>query len=53
MEAVKQGSAAAGLKSKAHVVLDALKRAQSELAAHQKKVHVENHIGISISGLNC
>jgi 20S proteasome subunit alpha 6 len=51
MEAVKQGSAAAGLKSKAHVLLDVLKRAQSELTAHQKKVHVENHIGISIAGL--
>ncbi len=27
-------------------------RAQSELAAHQKKIlHVDNHIGISIAGL--
>ncbi|CAD7683187.1 unnamed protein product [Nyctereutes procyonoides] len=53
MEAVKQGSATVGLKSKAHAVLVALKRAQSELAAHQKKIlHVDNHIGISIAGLN-
>ncbi|KAK7877707.1 hypothetical protein WMY93_031594 [Mugilogobius chulae] len=37
MEAVKQGSAT---------------RAQSELAAHQKKIlHVDNHVGISIAGL--
>nr|XP_039335073.1 proteasome subunit alpha type-1-like [Saimiri boliviensis boliviensis] len=52
MEAVKQGSATVGLKSKAHAVLVALNRAQSELAAHQKKIlHVDNHIGISIVGL--
>ncbi|KAF7245449.1 Proteasome subunit alpha type-1 [Varanus komodoensis] len=52
MEAVKQGSATVGLKSKDHAVLVALKRAQSELAAHQKKIlYVDNHIGISIAGL--
>uniref|UniRef100_A0A8P0TPD1 Proteasome 20S subunit alpha 1 n=1 Tax=Canis lupus familiaris TaxID=9615 RepID=A0A8P0TPD1_CANLF len=52
MEAVKQGSATVGLKSKTHTVLVALKRAQSELAAHQKKIlHVDNHIGISVVGL--
>ncbi|MEQ2285516.1 Proteasome subunit alpha 1 [Ameca splendens] len=52
MEAVKQGSATVGLKSRTHAVLVALKRAQSELAAHQKKIlHVDNHIGISIAGL--
>ncbi|CAD7684001.1 unnamed protein product [Nyctereutes procyonoides] len=52
IEAVKQGSATVGLKSKTHAVLVALKRAQSELAAHQKKIlHVDNHIGISIAGL--
>ncbi|KAK0135755.1 Proteasome subunit alpha type-1 [Merluccius polli] len=52
MEAVKQGSATVGLKSKSHAVLVALKRAQSELAAHQKKIlHVDNHVGISIAGL--
>ena len=53
MEAVKQGSATVGLKSKTHAVLVALKRAQSELATHQKKIlHVDNHIGISIVGLS-
>uniref|UniRef100_A0A8C9HTQ7 Proteasome subunit alpha type n=1 Tax=Piliocolobus tephrosceles TaxID=591936 RepID=A0A8C9HTQ7_9PRIM len=52
MEAVKLGSATVGLKSKTHAVLVALKRAQSELAAHQKKIlHVDNHIGISIAEL--
>uniref|UniRef100_A0A2I2YC14 Proteasome 20S subunit alpha 1 n=1 Tax=Gorilla gorilla gorilla TaxID=9595 RepID=A0A2I2YC14_GORGO len=52
MEAVKQGSATVGLKSKTHAVLVALKRAPSELAAHQKKIlHVDNHIGISTAGL--
>ncbi|KAB0396091.1 hypothetical protein E2I00_003677, partial [Balaenoptera physalus] len=52
MEAVKQGSATVGLKSKTHAVLVALKRAQSELAAHQKKIlRVDNHIGISVAGL--
>nr|XP_055157466.1 proteasome subunit alpha type-1-like [Nyctereutes procyonoides] len=52
MGTVKQGSATVGLKSKTHAVLVALKRAQSELAAHQKKIlHVDNHIGISVAGL--
>jgi len=51
-EAVKQGSATVGLKSKTHAVLVALKRASSDLAAHQKKViSVDQHIGVSISGL--
>ncbi|XP_036270092.1 LOW QUALITY PROTEIN: proteasome subunit alpha type-1-like [Pipistrellus kuhlii] len=52
MEAVIQDSATVGLKSKTHAVLVALKKAQSELAAHQKKIlHVDNHIGISIERL--
>jgi len=52
MEAVKQGSATVGLKSNTHAVLVALKRASSDLAAHQKKViPVDEHIGVSISGL--
>ncbi|XP_078481366.1 proteasome subunit alpha type-1-like [Ciona intestinalis] len=52
MEAVKQGSATIGLKSKTHAVLVALKRAQSDLIAHQKKIEkISPHIGISISGL--
>ena len=53
MEAVKQGSATVGLKSKNHAVLVALKRASSELAAHQKKImSIDKHIAVSISGKN-
>ncbi|XP_030844373.1 proteasome subunit alpha type-1 [Strongylocentrotus purpuratus] len=52
MEAVKQGSATVGLKSKTHAVLVALKRASSELSSHQKKIiPIDDHIGISIAGL--
>ncbi|XP_070538691.1 proteasome subunit alpha type-1-like [Ptychodera flava] len=52
MEAVKQGSATVGLKSKTHAVLVALKRAPSELSAHQKKIiAIDDHVGISIAGL--
>jgi len=52
MEAVKQGSATVGLKSNTHAVLVALKRASSELSAHQKKILViDDHVGISIAGL--
>lgn len=51
MEAVKQGSATVGLKSSSHAVLVALKRASSELAAHQKKIKpLDEHIAVSISG---
>ncbi|XP_068250470.1 proteasome subunit alpha type-1-like [Palaemon carinicauda] len=52
MEAVKQGSATVGVKSTSHAVLVALKRASSELAAHQKKIMpIDEHIAVSISGL--
>ncbi|KAL3285350.1 hypothetical protein HHI36_019458 [Cryptolaemus montrouzieri] len=52
MEAVNQGSATVGLKSKSHAVLIALKRASSELSAYQKKViNIDDHVGITISGL--
>ncbi|XP_059153932.1 proteasome subunit alpha type-1-like [Physella acuta] len=52
MEAVKQGSACVGLKSKTHAVLVALKRAPSELSAHQKKIlPIDDHIAVSIAGL--
>jgi len=52
MEAVKQGSATVGLKSKNDAVVVALKRASSDLAAHQKKIiPVDEHLGVSISGL--
>ncbi|CAG7835518.1 unnamed protein product [Allacma fusca] len=52
MEAVKQGSATVGVKSNTHAVIVALKRASSDLAAHQKKIiPVDAHMGVSISGL--
>ncbi|KAF8405252.1 hypothetical protein HHK36_010153 [Tetracentron sinense] len=52
MEAVKQGSAAIGLRSKTHVVLASVNKANSELSSHQKKIFkVDDHIGVAISGL--
>lgn len=52
MEAVKLGSATVGLKSNTHAILIALKRASSELSAHQKKIIlIDTHIGITIAGL--
>lgn len=53
MEAVKQGSATVGVKSKNHVVLVSLKRAlHSELSSYQNKLFkIDEHIGISIAGL--
>lgn len=52
MEAVKQGSATIGLKSKDFSILLALKRAPSELSAHQQKIlGIDDHLGISIAGL--
>jgi len=52
MEAVKQGSATVGIKSKTHAVIVALKRAANELSSHQKKIiPIDDHIGISVAGL--
>ena len=52
MEAVKQGSAAIGLRSRTHVVLATVNKASSELSAHQKKLFkIDNHIGIAMAGL--
>jgi 20S proteasome subunit alpha 6 len=52
MEAVKQGSAAIGLRSKTHVVLACINKANSELSSHQKKIFkVDDHIGVAIAGL--
>lgn len=52
MEAVKLGSATVGLKNQTHAVVVALKRAASELSAYQKKLFpIDDHIGVSISGL--
>jgi len=52
MEAVKQGSACVGLKSKTHAVICTLKRSSSELASHQQKIFkIDEHVGIAIAGL--
>eukprot|EP00897_Mesotaenium_endlicherianum_P009233 jgi/Mesen1/8338/ME000461S07753 len=53
MEAVKQGSAAVGLRSDTHVVLATLKRAASDLSSYQRKIfEIDDHLGIAIAGLN-
>ncbi|XP_076925069.1 proteasome subunit alpha type-1-B-like [Bidens hawaiensis] len=52
MEAVKQGSAAIGLRSNTHVVLACVNKANSELSSHQRKIFkVDDHIGVAIAGL--
>ncbi|KAG9284184.1 hypothetical protein G9A89_022958, partial [Geosiphon pyriformis] len=52
LEAVKQGSAAVGLRSSTHAVLLALKRSTGELASYQKKlIRIDDHLGIAIAGL--
>jgi len=52
MEAVKQGSACVGLKSKKFAVIAALKRSSSELGSYQKKIfRIDEHCGIAIAGL--
>eukprot|EP01012_Entosiphon_sulcatum_P058294 TRINITY_DN822_c0_g1_i1.p1 TRINITY_DN822_c0_g1~~TRINITY_DN822_c0_g1_i1.p1 ORF type:complete len:268 (-),score=50.75 TRINITY_DN822_c0_g1_i1:82-789(-) len=53
MEAVKQGNATAGAKSKTHTVVVALKRApHAELSAYQPKLFtLDEHVGMSIAGL--
>jgi len=52
MEAVKQGSACVGLKSKTHAVVATLMRSSSELGAYQKKIFkIDDHVGIAIAGL--
>jgi len=51
MEAVKQGTACIGLKSKTHAVLVGLKR-ETDLSSHQQKILViDDHCAIAISGL--
>lgn len=52
MEAVKQGSAAVGLRSSSHAVLAAVNKAASDLASHQRKVfRAADHVGVAIAGL--
>ena len=52
MEAVKQGSACVGLRSKTHAVLVTLKRSSGQLASYQKKIFkIDDHMAIAIAGL--
>ncbi|CEM31098.1 unnamed protein product [Vitrella brassicaformis CCMP3155] len=52
MEAVKQGTCVVGLRSKTHVVLGALKKAQTQMSSHQQKLYkVDDHVGFAASGL--
>lgn len=52
LEAIKQGSAAVGLRSNTHVVLVALKRNAEELGSYQKKILcIDDHIGLALAGL--
>ncbi|KIJ56576.1 hypothetical protein M422DRAFT_57277 [Sphaerobolus stellatus SS14] len=52
LEAVKQGSAAVGMRSKTHAILLALKRSTGELASYQQKMfRIDDHAGIAIAGL--
>ncbi|CAJ0946293.1 unnamed protein product, partial [Mesorhabditis belari] len=52
VEAMNQGSATVGIKSKTHAVIVALKRATSDLCSHQKKIfELDEHLGASIAGL--
>lgn len=52
MEAVKQGSAAIGIRSATYVVLATVNKAASELSSHQRKIFkVDDHVGVAIAGL--
>jgi len=52
MEAVKQGSAVVGLRSKDYALLAALKRSPSDLGSYLSKIFkIDDHIGIGVSGL--
>ncbi|KAI8920612.1 nucleophile aminohydrolase [Entophlyctis helioformis] len=52
LEAVKQGSAAVGIRSDTHAVVFALKRSPGELASYQKKIlKIDDHMGIAFAGL--
>ncbi|KAJ1635011.1 proteasome subunit alpha type 1 [Pavlovales sp. CCMP2436] len=52
MEAVKQGSAAVGLRSKTHALVASIKKSSNELSSYQKKIFkIDDHMGIAIAGL--
>jgi 20S proteasome subunit alpha 6 len=47
MEAVKQGSACVGVRSRTHAVLVALKRAHNDMSSYQKKVMLSNQLCVA------
>jgi len=52
VEAVKQGSAVVGLKSKEAVVLCALRRKTTQLESYQQKLYkIDDHLGVGVAGL--
>lgn len=52
LEAIKQGSATVGLRSKKHAVVVALKRNADELSSYQNKIiKCDEHMGLSLAGL--
>ena len=52
LEAVKQGSAAIGLRSNKYALVATLKRSSNELSSHAKKIFkIDDHCGIAIAGL--
>ncbi|KAI9315254.1 20S proteasome subunit alpha 6 [Dichotomocladium elegans] len=52
VEAVKQGSAAIGLRNNEYAILLGLKRSSGDLASYQKKlIKIDDHMGIAIAGL--
>jgi 20S proteasome subunit alpha 6 len=53
MEAVTQGSAVVGIKSRKHVVIATVKRSAGELGSYQQKLFkIDDHLAIGMSGLS-
>lgn len=53
MEAVTQGSAVVGIKSKTHALIATVKRSAGELGSYQQKLFkIDDHLAIGMSGLS-
>lgn len=53
MEAVTQGSAVVGIKSKTHALVATVKRSAGELGSYQQKIFkIDDHLAIGMSGLS-
>ena len=54
MEAVKQGSACVGARSKTHAVMAALKRSTNDMSSYQKKIFkVDDHMVLLLLSFVC